>query len=350
MVNVVPVDTLRWIVLFPALGFLWNLFLGPARSPASAKLVGPGVLLAAFVASVLARAPAARRCRRTSALHDVGLPVDPRRARSHVDVAFWLDPLSAVMVLVVTGVGFLIHVYSVGYMAHDPDVAALLHLPEPLHHRDADPRARRQPAAAVRRLGGRRALLLPADRLLVDQGRELHRRQEGVARQPRRRRLLPARALPARSSSPGRSTSPASQQQPGRAAHRRRSAAGPCRPLVCLLLLRRRHRQVGADPALRLAARRHGRPHAGVGADPRRHHGDGRRLPDLPPARALRAGARRARRRRRRRRGDRALRRHHRGRADRHQEGARLLHGEPARLHVPRRRRRAVRARRSSTW
>ena len=27
------------------------------------------------------------------------------------------------MVLVVTGVGFLIHVYSVGYMAHDPDVA-----------------------------------------------------------------------------------------------------------------------------------------------------------------------------------------------------------------------------------
>ena len=35
-------------------------------------------------------------------------------------VAFLLDPLSAVMCLVVTGVGFLIHVYSVGYMAHDP--------------------------------------------------------------------------------------------------------------------------------------------------------------------------------------------------------------------------------------
>ena len=36
------------------------------------------------------------------------------------DVSFLLDPLSAVMVLVVTGVGFLIHVYSTGYMAHDP--------------------------------------------------------------------------------------------------------------------------------------------------------------------------------------------------------------------------------------
>src|SRR5437868_611346 len=36
------------------------------------------------------------------------------------DVGFLLDPLSSVMVLVVTGVGFLIHVYSTGYMAHDP--------------------------------------------------------------------------------------------------------------------------------------------------------------------------------------------------------------------------------------
>jgi NADH-quinone oxidoreductase subunit L len=32
---------------------------------------------------------------------------------------FTLDPLSAVMLLVVTGVGFLIHVYSVGYMGHE---------------------------------------------------------------------------------------------------------------------------------------------------------------------------------------------------------------------------------------
>src|SRR5512141_2952569 len=36
------------------------------------------------------------------------------------DVSFLLDPLSSVMALVVTGVGFLIHVYSTGYMADDP--------------------------------------------------------------------------------------------------------------------------------------------------------------------------------------------------------------------------------------
>jgi NADH-quinone oxidoreductase subunit L len=35
------------------------------------------------------------------------------------DWGFQLDPLSAVMILVVTGVGFLIHVYSTGYMAHE---------------------------------------------------------------------------------------------------------------------------------------------------------------------------------------------------------------------------------------
>jgi NADH-quinone oxidoreductase subunit L len=40
-----------------------------------------------------------------------------------LDVAFTFDPLSAVMVSVVTGVGFLIHIYSTGYMAEDADYA-----------------------------------------------------------------------------------------------------------------------------------------------------------------------------------------------------------------------------------
>jgi NADH-quinone oxidoreductase subunit L len=34
-------------------------------------------------------------------------------------VSFMFDPLAAVMVLVVAGVGFIIHVYSIGYMGHD---------------------------------------------------------------------------------------------------------------------------------------------------------------------------------------------------------------------------------------
>jgi NADH-quinone oxidoreductase subunit L len=37
----------------------------------------------------------------------------------YIDFSFVLDQLSLVMLLVITGVGFLIHVYSVGYMAHE---------------------------------------------------------------------------------------------------------------------------------------------------------------------------------------------------------------------------------------
>src|SRR5579871_5432066 len=51
-----------------------------------------------------------------------GLPfhmTDGGMARFTADFGYMLDPLNSVMVLVVTGVGFLIHVYSVGYMAHD---------------------------------------------------------------------------------------------------------------------------------------------------------------------------------------------------------------------------------------
>ncbi len=38
----------------------------------------------------------------------------------NVDAGLLLDPLSITFVLLITGVGFLIHVYSLGYMAHDP--------------------------------------------------------------------------------------------------------------------------------------------------------------------------------------------------------------------------------------
>ncbi|MEO8087144.1 MAG: NADH-quinone oxidoreductase subunit L, partial [Bacteroidota bacterium] len=36
-----------------------------------------------------------------------------------IPISFLIDPVSCVMLLIITGVGFLIHVYSIGYMAHD---------------------------------------------------------------------------------------------------------------------------------------------------------------------------------------------------------------------------------------
>ncbi len=44
----------------------------------------------------------------------------PLRRQVVLDVAFSVDPLTATMMLVVTGVGFLIHLYSTAYMAKDP--------------------------------------------------------------------------------------------------------------------------------------------------------------------------------------------------------------------------------------
>src|SRR4051794_39005952 len=57
-----------------------------------------------------------------------GLPEDARSAETslfsfipvgslHVDFGLLFDPLAGVFVLLITGVGFLIHVYAVGYMA-----------------------------------------------------------------------------------------------------------------------------------------------------------------------------------------------------------------------------------------
>jgi NADH-quinone oxidoreductase subunit L len=82
------------------------------------SLIAPGVVGLAFAVSLLAVLDLAR------------LPADERlfvkvlfpwieAGRFLAPVAFQLDPLSAVMILVVTGVGLLIHVYSVGYMSHE---------------------------------------------------------------------------------------------------------------------------------------------------------------------------------------------------------------------------------------
>ncbi len=96
----------------------------------------------------------------------------------------------------------------------------------------------------------------------------------------------------------------------------------------------RRNGQVGADSALRLAAGRHGRPDARLGAHPCRDHGDRRRLPGGAHVRHLHAGARGQRGHRRDRRAHRLLCGDDRFRPDRHQEGARLLDDLAARLHV----------------
>jgi NADH-quinone oxidoreductase subunit L len=77
-----------------------------------------GVAFAVALAAVLSLAEAPAGARLVDQVY-TWIQAGPLRA----DVTFRLDALSAVMVLVVTGVGFLIHVYAVGYMAEDESVA-----------------------------------------------------------------------------------------------------------------------------------------------------------------------------------------------------------------------------------
>ena len=111
--------TLRWIVLMPLLGAtvigLLNRRLprGLTGILASAT-VGTSFALAVKVVLGLAAAPAAERFVSDSVLRWIGF------GNLTIDVGFAIDPLGAVMVLVVTGVSFLIHIYSIGYMGHDP--------------------------------------------------------------------------------------------------------------------------------------------------------------------------------------------------------------------------------------
>ena len=157
----------------------------------------------------------------------------------------------------------------------------------------------RQLPAAVRRLGAGRPVELPADRLLVPQARRAAlRRQEGVHGQPRRRRRLRARdhghlgRHRARSTSASRSTCSTSRDAA--------AIAVPDRPSIALLAVRRRRRQERPVPAARLAARRDGRPDAGLRADPRGDDGHRRRLPRRPRQPAVRQRAAGDGRRRRR--------------------------------------------------
>ncbi len=130
------------IVLLPLLGFLVNGVLAMrvgARAAASVRaggdgsehqddahkrwvtLVGPGVVGLSFLLVLLNFAGMFH-----ADLHD---PVVVSywswmvTGALEVDAALQLDQLSMIMMLVVTGVGFLIHVFSVGYMHDDPGYA-----------------------------------------------------------------------------------------------------------------------------------------------------------------------------------------------------------------------------------
>src|ERR1700687_670585 len=112
---------LALILLFPALGFVFNVFFGQRAGRDAVKLAGPGVIFLAFAIALwgfvrLLAMP-------TGAALEVTLWPWIVAGQFHTAIALRFDALSAVMTLIVSGVGAVIHLYSVGYMAHDKDYA-----------------------------------------------------------------------------------------------------------------------------------------------------------------------------------------------------------------------------------
>ena len=111
---------LALIPLFPLLGFVVNASFGRRLPKAISGGVASSVMVASFVVSAM------------TVWGLAGLPVEQRAIEQTVytwiasgdfvlDLTLRVDPLSAVMILVITGIGSLIHIYSTAYMHEEVD-------------------------------------------------------------------------------------------------------------------------------------------------------------------------------------------------------------------------------------
>ncbi len=109
------------VVLFPFLGFLVNGALSFVRPGAKrvVSTVGVGVLVLSFVTAVLVTAAVLAQPPHGHPYTIVLWSWMPAGSLQ-VDLALQVDQLSIVMMLVVTGISTLIHVFSIGYMREDP--------------------------------------------------------------------------------------------------------------------------------------------------------------------------------------------------------------------------------------
>jgi len=109
------------ILLFPLLGFIGLSWYGNRISRNLVGLVGCGTVGASFfmtlvTLSTLLFLPPEEQVGQIETLYQW-----VSAGSFKLDVAILVDPLSVFMFLIVTGVGFVIHVYSVGYMHDDPE-------------------------------------------------------------------------------------------------------------------------------------------------------------------------------------------------------------------------------------
>jgi NADH-quinone oxidoreductase subunit L len=119
-VEVLPADGLlaaSWLLIALPLAGAAVLLLGGRRTDRWGHLLGTATVVAAFVLGVLCTIQLGGLDERSV---DVDLFTFISAGDLDVRAGLLYDPLSAVFVLLITGVGSLIHIYSIGYMADDP--------------------------------------------------------------------------------------------------------------------------------------------------------------------------------------------------------------------------------------
>src|SRR5918992_1512288 len=118
----IQTDFLRWIIFLPLIGAIVNGLLGLKIQKRLGKraiaVIACAPVIIAFALSVVAffqlkALPPEQRFLIDNLYRWIEL------GSLKVDMAFMVDPLSAVMILIVTGIGGLIHIYSTGYMHDD---------------------------------------------------------------------------------------------------------------------------------------------------------------------------------------------------------------------------------------
>lgn len=106
------------LLFAPLIGFLINGFRFRSKDYKVAGLIASGAILVSFLSAVvlfiqLAGMPEGSRVMTFHLFNWISV------ADFSANMAFTLDPLSMTMTLIITGVGFLIHLFSMGYMSHD---------------------------------------------------------------------------------------------------------------------------------------------------------------------------------------------------------------------------------------
>ncbi len=99
------------VPLFPLIGFLINGLARNSLSKGMTSVIGSGVILASFVVSILLFLQVKEGNAVTVTLFDF-----INTGKLSIPFSFQVDQLSSIFLLVITGVGFLIHLYSTAYM------------------------------------------------------------------------------------------------------------------------------------------------------------------------------------------------------------------------------------------